>query len=140
MFSFFSLIFCEILPGGSVRKEYACNAGDLGLILGLGRCSGEGDDKPLQYSCLENPRGQRGLEGCSPWGCRGSATSERLSTRGKEPACLCRKYKFNPWVGHSSPRGKGHPLQYSCLGNPMDRGAWQATAHGVAKNWTQLSD
>ena len=34
----------------------------------------------------------------------------------------------------------GYPLQYSCLGNPMDRGAWWATVHGVAKIWTQLSD
>ena len=40
-----------------------------------------------------------------------------------------------------SPReGNGYPLQYSCLENPMDRGAWQATVHGVAKSWTQLSD
>ena len=36
--------------------------------------------------------------------------------------------------------GYGNPLQYSCLGNPMDRGAWQATVHGVAKSWTRLSD
>ena len=35
--------------------------------------------------------------------------------------------------------GNGNPLQYSCLGNPMDRGAWQATSHGVAKE-TRLSD
>ena len=34
--------------------------------------------------------------------------------------------------------GHGHPLQYSCLENPMDRGAWQATVHGVAKSWTRL--
>ena len=33
----------------------------------------------------------------------------------------------------------GNPLQYSCLENPMDRGAWWATVHGVAKSWTQLS-
>ena len=32
------------------------------------------------------------------------------------------------------------PLEYSCLENPMDRGAWRATVHGVTKNWTQLSD
>ena len=32
--------------------------------------------------------------------------------------------------------GEGYPLQYSCLENPMDRGAWQATVHGVTKNWT----
>ena len=39
----------------SVGKESACNVGDLGLIPGLGRSPGEGNDKPLQYSCLENP-------------------------------------------------------------------------------------
>ena len=39
------------------------------------------------------------------------------------------------------PRGeKGNPLQYSCLENPMDRGAWQAMVHGVAKSQTRLSD
>ena len=64
-------------PGGSDSKESACNAGDLGLIPGLGRSLGEGNSYPLQYSCLENS---------------------------------------------------------------MDRGAWQATVHGVAKNWTWLSD
>ena len=37
-------------------------------------------------------------------------------------------------------RGNGNPLQYSCLENSMDRGAWQATVHGVTKSWTQLSD
>ena len=36
--------------------------------------------------------------------------------------------------------GNGNPLQYSCLENPMDRGAWWATVHRVAKSWTQLSD
>ena len=34
----------------------------------------------------------------------------------------------------------GNPLQYSCLENPMDRGAWRATIHGVTKSWIQLSD
>ena len=41
-------------PGGSVGKESACNAEDLGLIPGLGRSPGEGNGNPLQYSCLEN--------------------------------------------------------------------------------------
>ena len=40
--------------GGSDRKESACNAGNTGSIPGLGRSSGEGNGKPLQYSCLEN--------------------------------------------------------------------------------------
>ena len=36
--------------------------------------------------------------------------------------------------------GNGNPLQYSCLENPMDRGAWRATVHEVMKNWISLSD
>ena len=65
------------VPGGSEGKESACSAGDLGLITGLGRSPGEGNDNPLQYSCLENP---------------------------------------------------------------MDGGAWQATVHRVTKGQIQLSD
>ena len=64
-------------PGGSEGKVSACNAGDTGLIPGLGRSPGEGN---------------------------------------------------------------GNPLQYSCLKNPMDREAWWATVHGVAKSGTRLSD
>ena len=64
-------------PGGSEVKASACNAGDLGLIPGLGRSPGERN---------------------------------------------------------------GYPLQYSCLENPLDGGAWWATVHGVAKNRTRLSD
>ena len=64
-------------PGGSDGKESACNAGDLGLIPGLGRFPGERN---------------------------------------------------------------GYPFQYSCLENPMDRGAWLGTVHGVAKSLILLSD
>ena len=45
---------CVVFPGGSAGKESSCNAGDLGLIPGLGRSPGEGNGNPLQYSCLEN--------------------------------------------------------------------------------------
>jgi len=45
-----------------------------------------------------------------------------------------------PGLGRSPGGGNGNPLQYSCLENPMDRGAWQATVHGIAKSQTQLSD
>ena len=65
------------VSGGSEDKASVCNAGDLGLIPGLGRSPGEGNGNPLQYSCLENP---------------------------------------------------------------MDRGAWRATVHRVAKSRTRLSD
>ena len=45
-----------------------------------------------------------------------------------------------PGSGRSAGEGNGNPLQYSCLGNPMDRGAWCATVQGITKSWTQLSD
>ena len=53
-------------PGGSEGKEAACNAGDLGSIPGLGRSPGGGQGNPFQYSCLENPHGQKSLVGYSP--------------------------------------------------------------------------
>ena len=56
------------LPDGSDGKESAYNAKDLGLIPGLGRSPGVGYGNPLQYSCLENPRGQRSLTGYSTLG------------------------------------------------------------------------
>ena len=45
-----------------------------------------------------------------------------------------------PGLGRSPGEGNGNPLQYSCLRNPMDRGVWWASVHGVAKSWTQLSN
>ena len=45
----------------------------------------------------------------------------------------CRRCRFDPWVRKIPAEGNGNPLQYSCLENPMDRGAWWATAHGVLK-------
>ena len=66
--------------GGSDSKESTCNEGDLGSIPGLGRSPGGGHDNSLQYSCLENPHGQRNLAGYSPWGRKELDTTERLST------------------------------------------------------------
>ena len=43
-----------------------------------------------------------------------------------------------PGSGRSPGGGSANPLQYSCLENPMDRGAWRATVHGVTKSWTRL--
>ena len=78
-------------PGGSIDKESSCNAGDLGSIPGLRRSPRGGHGNPLQYSCLENPQGQRGLVGYSPWGCKELDMTEWLST------------------------GNGNLFQYSCL-------------------------
>ena len=66
--------------GSSAGKESACNAGDPGSILGSGSSSGEGRGYPLQYSCLENPNGQRSLASYSPWGHKELNTTEELST------------------------------------------------------------
>ena len=66
-------------PGGSVGKESACNAGDLGSIPGLGGSPGGGHGNPLQYSCLENPQGQRSLAGYSPWDRKESDTTKRIA-------------------------------------------------------------
>ena len=67
-------------PDVSDGKESTCNAGDLGSVSELGRYSGGGNGNPLQYSCLENPHGQRSLVGYSPWGCKESDTTEWLRT------------------------------------------------------------
>ena len=59
---------------------------------------------------------------------------------GKESACNVGDLGSDPGLGRSPGEGKGNPLQYSCLENPMDRGAWWAAVHGVAKSRTWLSD
>ena len=65
---------------GSVSKEAACYVGDLGSIPWSGRSPGGGHGNPLQYSCLENPHGQRSLVDYSPRGCKESDMTEQLST------------------------------------------------------------
>ena len=62
-----------------------------------------------------------------PWWLRGSACNAA------DPDSI-------PGSGRSPGEGNGYPLQYSCLENSMDRGAWQATVHDIAKSRTQLSD
>ena len=55
---------------------------------------------------------------------------------GKESACKAGDLGLIPGSGRSTGEGNGNPLQYSCLENSMDRGAWQAIVHGAAKSWT----
>ena len=59
---------------------------------------------------------------------------------GKKSTCSVGDLGSIPGSGKSPGGGNGNSLQYSCLENPMDRGVWQATVHGVSKNGTQLSD
>ena len=58
-----------------------------------------------------------------------------LDSAGKEPACQCRRCKRHG-LGRSPGEGNGTPLQYSGLESAMDRGAWQATVHGVTESDT----
>ena len=66
-------------PHSSVGKESACNAGDLGPVSGLGRCPGEGNGNPFQYSCLENPMDRRELGRLLSMGSQESDMTEWLS-------------------------------------------------------------
>ena len=66
-------------PGNSADKESAYSAGNPGSIPGSGRSPREGRHNPLQYSCLDNPPGQRSVAGYSPWDCKELDTIERLS-------------------------------------------------------------
>ena len=70
-------------------------------------------------------------------GFSGGTGGKDLPARGKDIMDI----GLIPESGRSLGGGHGNPLQYSCLENPKDRGAWtKATVHGIAKNWTHLSD
>ena len=61
----------------------------------------------------------------------------------KNPSVNARDTKYMGWIsgsGRPPGGGNGNPLQYFCMGNIMDRGAWRAIIHRVAKSWTQLSN
>ena len=74
---FFHQTLTNAFPGGSVGKEFACNAGDLGSIPGLGTSPGGGHGNPLHYSCLKNPM-DRGASWLQAMGCKELDTTERL--------------------------------------------------------------
>ena len=60
---------------------------------------------------------------------------------GKEPTCQCRDIRdagLIPGLGRSPREVCGNPLQYSCLENPVDKGAWQAMVHRITESWTRL--
>ena len=97
---------------------------------------GGGHGNPLQYSCLKNPM-DRGVLWATPHRVAKSQTwLKRLSMHthgGKEPACDAGDTGSVPGSERSTGEGNGNPAQDSCLGNPMDRGAWWATAHEISK-------
>ena len=103
--------------GGSDRKESTCNAGDLDSIPGLGRSSGGGHGNLLQYSCLENPHGQRSLVGYSPLGCKESDMIERPSTALDNHLWCQQLQSALEWGGIQSPfwsLNPGSPSYHLC--------------------------
>ena len=61
-------------------------------------------------------------------------------SEGNKSACNEEDSSSIPELERSPGEGKGNSFQYSCLGNPMDSGAWRATVHGITKSWTGLSN
>ena len=74
--------------------------------------------------------------------CHSPKSSHPLPGGSEDKASACNAGDLGsiPGLGRSPGEGIGNPLQYSCLENPMDRGAWWATVHGVAKSRTRLSN
>ena len=66
---------------------------------------------------------------------QGLEEMEEIQISGKDSACNAGVLGLIPGFGRFLGGGNGSPLQYICLENPMDRGAWLATVHGVAKSW-----
>ena len=67
------------------------------------------------------------------WGFLGGSVVKNSPASAGDPSSI-------PDLGRSPAEGNDNLFKYSCLGNPMDRGAWQATVHGLAQSWTQLSN
>ena len=110
--------------------------GDLGSIPRLGKSPGKGNGYPLQYSGLENSMD------CIVRGVTKSRTQlgdfhiHAGGSYDKESTCNMGDLGSFTGLGRSPGGGHSNPFQYPCLENPMDRGAWRATVHGVAKSQT----
>ena len=136
--------------GDSDDKEFVCSSRDQDLIPGSGRSPGEGNDNLFQYSCLESSM-DRGAWWAIVHGVTKSETqlSDYTFTFfhvGFSSGSGVKNLPANagvvssvPGSGRSPGEGNGSSLQYSCLGHPMDRGAWQTIFHGVMKSGTRLS-
>ena len=111
-------------------------------------------------------QGRGSLAGCRLWGHTESDTTEATQQQQQQQHTVClllwnfkiqitetdlqshmtedrvssRRHRFDPWVRKIPGEGNGNPFQYSCLGNPMGRGTWWATIHGITKSQTQLRD
>ena len=93
-------------------------------------------ETPVQFLDQEDPLENDGLPTPVFWGFPGDAMVKNLSAKSGDTGDV----GLTPVLGKSPGEGNGNPLQYSCLENPMDRGAWRATVCGVAESQTRLSN
>ena len=98
-------------------------------------CLGEGNGNPLQCSCLENPR-----DGGAWWAAVYGVSQSWTRLKQLSSSSSAGDLGSVPGSGRSPGERNGYPLQYSCLENSMDRGAWQATIHRITKSGTRLSE
>ena len=109
--------------GGNIHKWYNRQRISLQKFINSSCCSRRRRWHPTSVLLPGKSHGQRSPVGCSPWGCSELDRTERLH------------FHFSPsCIGE----GNGNPLQYSCLENPRDGGAWWAAVYGVAQSRTQL--
>ena len=80
-----------------------------------------------------SPQGLKELDSTKVTEDRARYRTFQVGLRGKESACQAGDLDSIPGSGRCPGGGNGNPLQYSCLGNPVDRGAWRAIVHGVAE-------
>ena len=117
-------------PGDSDGKESACNAGDLGLILGLGRSPGAGHGNPLQYSCLGESSWTE-----KPGGLQSIWFKESDMTEATKHSHMQQKMQWLDSITNlmdMSLRELQETLE--------ERGTWRAIVHGVTRSQTRLSD
>ena len=146
--------------GALVVKNPPANAGDVrdvGSISGSGISPGGWHGNPCQYSCLENPMDWGAWQAmirrlAQSWTRlkRPSGSSRSMHAYlywgftsgldGKESTCNSGDPGLIPRSGRSPGERNVYPLQYSCLGNSMDRGAWRATLYGDCKQLDILSN
>ena len=118
-----------VFAGGSVLKNQLANVGNIGSIPGSERSPTEGNGNELQYSCLGNLRDREAWLAIVHGVTIMFGTIERLNSNnleegrdsGQGPALRTENYGA---LNDTNGEGNGTPLQYSCLGNPMDGGAW----------------
>ena len=122
-------------PGGASGKEPACQCRRCKrrkFSLWVRKIPWRRAWQPSPVFLPGESQGQRSLVGCCLWG-RTETRLKRLSSSSSRICLQCRKFGFHPGWGRFPGEGNGNPVQFPCLGNPMDRGAWWATVPAVTR-------